>query len=85
MWLIYYFSFERNFDVLKSKSPWILLNKNITESKIENPTHSFRETDVVLQAIKELQIKSKTVMSRNSLKEKQGIFCTVYFVRRKFF
>ena len=57
MWLFYYFSFERNYDVLKSKSPCILLNKNInfnkneTESKMENPTHSFRETNLVLQLI----------------------------------
>ena len=39
------------------KRPCILLNKNInfnkneTESKMENPTHSFRETDLVLQLI----------------------------------
>ena len=37
-------NFERNYDVLKSKGPYILLNKNInfnkneTESKMENPT-----------------------------------------------
>ena len=29
MWLFYYFNFERNYDVLKSNSPCILLNKNI--------------------------------------------------------
>ena len=30
MWFFYYFNFERNYDVLKSKkSPYILLNKNI--------------------------------------------------------
>ena len=52
MWLFYYFDFQRNheYDVFKSKSPCILLNKIInfskseTESKMENPTHSFRET-----------------------------------------
>ena len=49
--------FERNYDVLKSKSACILLNKNInfnkneTESKMEKPTHSFRETNLVLQFI----------------------------------
>ena len=53
--LFYYFNSERNFDVLKSKSPSILLNKNIkfdkneTESKMKNPTYSFRETNLVLQ------------------------------------
>ena len=42
--LFSYFNFERNYDVLNSKSPCILLNKNIsfnkneTESKMENPT-----------------------------------------------
>ena len=51
MWLFYYFNFERIY-VLKSKSLCILLNKNInfnkdgTESKMGNFTHSFRETNV---------------------------------------
>ena len=50
MWLVYYFNFEKNYDDLKSKSPYILLDKNInfneneTESKMENLTNSFRET-----------------------------------------
>ena len=46
MWLLYYFNAERNYDVLKSKSPCILLNKKINfnknetdnKSKMENPT-----------------------------------------------
>ena len=46
MWLLYYFNSERNYDVLKSKSPCILLNKKINfnknetdnKSKMENPT-----------------------------------------------
>ena len=39
------------------KNPSILFNKNMNfnknemESKIENPTHSFRETNLVLQLI----------------------------------
>ena len=33
------------------------------ESKMENPTHSLRETKLVLQVIQKWQIKSKTVMS----------------------
>ena len=80
-----------NYDVLKSKSPCILLSKNInfnkneTESKMENPTHRFRETNLVFQLIQESQIKSKSVMSWSSRKKKEGIFCTVYFVRREFF
>ena len=30
---------------------------------MEIPTHSFRETNLLIQLIEELQIKSKTVMS----------------------
>ena len=52
---------------------------------MENPTHSFRETKLVLHLIKELQIKKKTVMSWSSRKKKEAIFYTVYFVRREFF
>ena len=54
VWL-YIFYFERNYDVLKSKSPCFLLkknlkfNKNKKESKIENPWHSFREMNHMLQ------------------------------------
>ena len=57
MWLFYYFNFEMNYDNLKSKESMHFLNKNInfnknkTESKMENPTHSFRETNFVLQLI----------------------------------
>ena len=63
MWLFNYFNFERSYDVLKSKNLCILLNKNInfskneTESKMENPTHSFTETN--LRKVKS-QIKSET-------------------------
>ena len=49
-------------------SPCILLNKNTnfnkneTESKMKSPRHSFRGTNLVLQLIKESQIKGKSVM-----------------------
>ena len=49
MWLLYCIYSERNYEVLISKSPCILLKKNInfnkneTELKMENPTHSFRD------------------------------------------
>ena len=52
--------------LLNLKSSCILLSKNIsfgkneTESKMGNPTHSFRETNLVLQLMYKLQIKSKT-------------------------
>ena len=89
--VFYYFNFGRNYNVLKPKSPCILLNKNInfnkneTESKMKNLTHIFKETNLLLQLILEFQIKSKTVMSWSSRKKKEGIFCTVNFVRKEFF
>ena len=55
MSFFYYFYFKRNYDVLKLKSSCFSLDKNIkvnkndTESKMENPTHSFREINHVLQ------------------------------------
>ena len=85
VWLFYYFNFERNYDVLKSKNPYFLLNKNInfnknqTGLKRENPTHSFRGTNLVNR---ELKVKLTSLSSR---KEKEGIFCTVSFVQTKFF
>ena len=41
---------------------------------MENPLHSVRETNLVLQLIKESQIKSKTVMSWISRKKKRAFF-----------
>ena len=41
----------------------INFNKNKMELKMEDPIQSFRETNLVLQLIKESEIKSKTVMS----------------------
>ena len=86
MRLFYNSNFERSYDDFKSNSPYILLNKNInfnkndTESKMENPTHNFREKNLVLHLIQQSQIKSKTVMSLSPRKKNEGIFCTVYFV-----
>ena len=57
MWLFCYIYFDRNYDVLKSKIPYILMSKNInfnkdeTKSKMENPTHIFREIKLVLQRL----------------------------------
>ena len=52
---------------------------------MENLTQSFREPNLVFQLTVESQIKSKAVMNWSSRKKKEGIFCTVYFVQRKFF
>ena len=51
------FSFWKELWRIMPKSPWFLLNKNVnfnkneTESKKGNPTHSFRETKLVSQLI----------------------------------
>ena len=91
MCFLSYFNFERNYDVLKSKSSCILLNqnfnfnKNETESKMENPTQRFkRERKLVLQLIQEPQIK-KNCDKRKLAEETRGHFWTIYFVRRTFF
>ena len=53
----YYLNIERNYDVLKSKCPCILLNKDINlhknemALKMENLIRSFRETNLELQLI----------------------------------
>ena len=66
MWLFYYYNnFERNYDVLMSKSPYFLLNKiinsnkNETELKMQNPTHTLRETNLLLPLIKNRELKIK--------------------------
>ena len=87
----YYFNFERNYDALKSKSSYILLNKNInfdkneTESKMKYPKRSFTETNLLLQLIQELQNKSKAVVSWSSLKKKEGIFVPFILPKENFF
>ena len=48
---------------------------------MENLTRSFRETNIVRQLI-ESQIKSKTLMSWNSRKKKEDIFCNVNLICR---
>ena len=87
VWLLYCFHFERNYDVLKSKSPCILLNKiinfnkNETESKMENPTHSLERQTLCFDSYKNRKLKVK-LWWIGALEIKKGIFCIVYFVRR---
>ena len=64
-----------------SKSPYILLNKNINfnknetpQMKTENPTNSFRETNLVFQLIYESQVKGKNLRSLSSCKKKKKFF-----------
>ena len=89
LWLSYYFSFEDNCcDVLRLKSPCILLNKNINfnknkmKSKTENPTHSFRDENCAL-AHKESQNKRKSLMSR-SMQKVHFLYC-LFCSKKNFF
>ena len=50
---------------------------------MENSTHSFRKTNLVLQLRWKSQTKIKIVISQSSRKKKESIFCTFYFVRGK--
>ena len=87
MWL-YYFNFERNYDVLNSKSPCILLNKNINfnknkmESKMENPTHNFRGNKK--RDYKNRKLK-KNCDQLELAKEKSGHFLYRLFCSKEFF
>ena len=49
-----------------------------------NPTHFFREINLMFQLVLESWIRSKSVMSWNTQKKKECIFWNVYFVQRKF-
>ena len=88
VWLFYYFYFERNYDVLKSKSPCFLLNKNInfnkneTESKMENPTHSFREMNLCFSSYKNCELKVKLWWVGAHERKKSAFFATIFFVQR---
>ena len=74
MCLFFYFSFERNYDVLKSKSPCILLNKNINFNKKQNGikngksyTHLERDEPCALS-------HKRIELSWNWRKKNEGIF-----------
>ena len=60
VWHFYYFSFDRNYDALKLKSPCFLLNKNInfnkneTEPKMINPTQGFSREEPCASAHKRI-------------------------------
>ena len=73
------FKVKESMPILLNKN--INFNKNETESKMENPTHSFSVANHVLQLIYESWI----VMSWSSRKKKEGILCNVYFIRRTCF
>ena len=90
MWLFCYSDFERNYDVLKSKSPCILLNKNInfvknqTKLRMGSSTHNFRETNLVLSSYKNPKLKVQLWwVGARERKKKDFLYCL--FCPKEFF
>ena len=85
VWLFNHFNFERNHDVLKSKSPCTLFNKNVnfheneTESKMENSTSSIRETNFVFQKLQQKLAKEKRGNFLYHLFSPKEVFLTFVF------
>ena len=78
--LFYYFNFERKCDVLKSKSLWILLNKNINFNKTKrnwkskSRTRFYLDEPCVSAHIRIAnQKKKKNVMSKSLWKKKRSV------------
>ena len=90
--LFCYFNCERNYeyDVLKSKNLWFLLNKNINliktrqtrKWKVPNPL--VRDEPCASAHIR-IANQIKSVMSWSSREKEECNFDTVYFVKRKCF
>ena len=59
-------------------------NKNKTESKMENSTHNSKRPSLSFSSYKNRKLIVK-LWWVGAHKRKKSIFCTVYFVRRKFF
>ena len=85
MWPFYYFSSQRDYDILKSKSPYVLLyknytfSKNETEPKMENPRTFFeRQTS----KNSELKVKLWWVGSRE---RKKSAFCEKFILSERHF
>ena len=90
-WLFYHFNFEKNYDVLKSKTPCILLNKNINfnknemESKMKNPTHSFKRRTLCFSSYKNGKLKVKLWWVWASERKKRAFFVPFILSEEIFF
>ena len=86
MWLFYYFNFARNYDVLKSKNPCILLNKiiNFIKNETELKTVLERRT-LCFSSYKSHKLKVKLwwVGARES--EKRAFFVPFILSKGNFF
>ena len=90
MWLFYCFKFKRNYDVIKSKIPCILSNKNTnfhkneTKLKMKNPTRSFWET-CYFSSYKNDKLKVKLWWAWTREKKKKTFFVPFILSEGNFF
>ena len=91
VWLFYYFYFERNCDVLKSKSSYILLNRNInfkkieTESKWKIPHTVLGIWTMCFSSYKNCKLKVKLWWIRALKRKKSSFFIRFILSEGKFF
>ena len=91
MWLFYYFTLERNYGVLKWKSPCILLNKSINfnkneiESKTENSTQVSERRTLCFSSYKNRKLKVNLWWVGVCERKKLASFVPFFFTQRKFF
>ena len=71
VWLFYHFNFERHYDVLKPKSSWILLNKNINFNKHE--TH-WKIKTLCFSSYKNRKLKVKLLWVGARERKKRAFF-----------
>ena len=80
MWLFYYFNFKRNYDILKSKSPCFLLNKNMnfnkskTKSKMEYLTQTLEWRTLRFSSYKNRELKVKLWWVEARERKKRAFF-----------
>ena len=83
--------FARNYDVLRSKSPCISLNKNIkfhkngTKSKMENCTYSLERLTMCFISYSNYELTVKLWWFGVFQKKKECMLCNAFFVQGKFF
>ena len=88
VWLSYYFNFERSYDVLNSKNPFVLLNKNINFNKKETKSkirQAFLERQTLcFSSCKNRNLKMKLWWFRAHERKKRLFFVPFILSERNF-